>query len=636
MRQFNFTWTTIGWLLIGYGLFFIPSLTQAQAVIEKFSLELKDESLPEALKQIEKKGGKSILFTYNGTESYRVTASIHEKTEREAIEFVLKGKPFVSVEREEYFVVQRKKSDKAIVVEGKVYDEKGNPLPFVNILALAADSSFITGSVTEEDGSFRLPAIAGEDCLLKATYIGYCSQIVPCRQQNTIRLQLDTKLLKEVVVTAERPLIERKDGTLTAHVAGTPLSLMGSASEMISHLPFVTGTEGTYTVLGRGTPEIYINGRKVYDVSELEKITSDEIRSVDLINNPGAEYDASVRAVLKIRPVRRKGDGFSANATSQLSQAHRTSHDQQLNLNYRHGGLDIFTRLSFQQWKDWQQQENNQTIKADTAWNIRNRLHLESDGGSTYSASGFNYELNENHSFGAQYSGTFSMEGNGGWVSDMDITANGTADDHIHNVFTETANPARYHSVNTYYQGKVRNLDIDMNFDYIKNKSGKEQESVEDSQIGNDRIVNTRYEADNDLYAFKLTLSHPAGNGTLKAGTEMSWTEHRDSYVNPEHILPNSRNSLKEAHSAAFVSYSIPLQSWYLSAGLRYEHIRNRYYVDNVYNETQSRNYDNIFPNLSISKAFGDVQTSLSYSAYTSRPSYSSLSSNRQYNDRFT
>ena len=79
--------------------------------------------------------------------------------------------------------------------------------------------------------------IAGEDCLLKATYIGYRPQIIPCRQQNTIRLQPDTELLKEVVVTASRPLIERKDGTLTANIAGTPLSLMGSAKEMISHLP---------------------------------------------------------------------------------------------------------------------------------------------------------------------------------------------------------------------------------------------------------------------------------------------------------------------------------------------------------------------------------------------------------------
>ena len=42
--------------------------------------------------------------------------------------------------------VQRKKSDKAIAIAGKVYDEKGAPLPFVNILALAADSSFLAGS----------------------------------------------------------------------------------------------------------------------------------------------------------------------------------------------------------------------------------------------------------------------------------------------------------------------------------------------------------------------------------------------------------------------------------------------------------------------------------------------------------
>ena len=69
IRQFSFTWTAIGWLLMGYGLFFVLSPLQAQSAIKKFSLELKNESLPEALKQIEKAGGKNILFTYNGTES---------------------------------------------------------------------------------------------------------------------------------------------------------------------------------------------------------------------------------------------------------------------------------------------------------------------------------------------------------------------------------------------------------------------------------------------------------------------------------------------------------------------------------------------------------------------------------------
>ncbi len=90
IRQFDFTWTAIGWLLIGYGLFFALPLLQAQTSAKKFSLELKKEGLPEALKQIEKAGGKNILFTYNGTESYRVTVSIREKTEHEAIDLVLR------------------------------------------------------------------------------------------------------------------------------------------------------------------------------------------------------------------------------------------------------------------------------------------------------------------------------------------------------------------------------------------------------------------------------------------------------------------------------------------------------------------------------------------------------------------
>ena len=74
----------------------------------QFSIELKDKPLPAALKLIEKEGGKNIIFSYNETESYRVTASIRQKTELEAIGTVLNGTPFICKEREEYFVIQKK------------------------------------------------------------------------------------------------------------------------------------------------------------------------------------------------------------------------------------------------------------------------------------------------------------------------------------------------------------------------------------------------------------------------------------------------------------------------------------------------------------------------------------------------
>lgn len=119
----------------------------------------KNEKLSAALKQIEKMGGKNILFAYEETENYHVTASIRKQTQDEAIRTVLKGKPFNCIERTDYFVIQRKGKDgKTTQVRGTIYGDRNEPLAYANVILLAAaDSAFITGCVTAEDGSFILP-----------------------------------------------------------------------------------------------------------------------------------------------------------------------------------------------------------------------------------------------------------------------------------------------------------------------------------------------------------------------------------------------------------------------------------------------------------------------------------------------
>ena len=484
IRQFGFTWTAISWLLMGYGLFFALSPLQAQTAIKKFSLELKNESLPEALKQLEKAGGKNILFTYNGTESYRVTVSIREKTEREAIDLVLTGKPFLCIEREEYFVVQRKKSDKAIAVEGKVYDEKGTPLPFVNILALAADSSFLAGSVTEEDGSFHLPPIAGEDCLLKATYIGYRPQIIPCRQQNTIRLQPDTELLKEVVVTASRPLIERKDGTLTANIAGTPLSLMGSAKEMISHLPFVTGSDGEFTVLGRGTPEIYINGRKVRDKTELDRLQANEILSAEIITTPGVQYGSSVGAVIRLHTIRKRGQGMSGSFYTDYSQGHEPIGNEGISLNYRTGGLDIFVKGDFAEINNHTTNISSQDIYASSDWNQSTENKSKQTYRTFNGELGFNYEIDEDQSFGMRYMPGTNI-GNAHTTNEGTtlILQDGKEVDHLHALRQTDAHTGWWQAANGYYNGTFGKWNIDFNTDYLYGRDRIRQYANEGLQI---------------------------------------------------------------------------------------------------------------------------------------------------------
>ena len=164
------------------------------------------------------------------------------------------------------------------------------------------------------------------------------------RAQDRIQLLPDALALEEVTVTAERPLIEASANGLKANVVGTSLAKMGTAGEMLSHLPFVTGKDGSYTVLGHGTPEIYINNRKVRDTSELDRLRADEIVSAEVITTPGAEYASNVSSVIRIKTIKQRGQGWSGNVNLNYNQGRWAMANQQVSLNYRTGGLDIFAK----------------------------------------------------------------------------------------------------------------------------------------------------------------------------------------------------------------------------------------------------------------------------------------------------
>lgn len=92
---------------------------------------------------------------------------------------------------------------------------------------------------------------------------------------------------------------------------------------------------------------IYINGRQVRDLSELEQLNSKEIAKVELIINPGAEYDAEVKAVLRIKTVKPVGEGIGGSVRTALQKGELWSNNQQVALNYRKQKLDIFGSLYY-------------------------------------------------------------------------------------------------------------------------------------------------------------------------------------------------------------------------------------------------------------------------------------------------
>lgn len=115
-----------------------------------------------------------------------------------------------------------------------------------------------------------------------------------------------------------------------------------------------TGTSeenDAYEVFGKGSPIIYVNGRLLRDLSELDQLKSEDIKNVELITSPGARYDASVKAVVKIttRPI--KGEGFGFDVRSGYNQWEYAGFVEQLNWNYRRDKLDVFGTVYYRKVK---------------------------------------------------------------------------------------------------------------------------------------------------------------------------------------------------------------------------------------------------------------------------------------------
>lgn len=200
-------------------------------------------------------------------------------------------------------------------ITGRVVDDDDAAMEYVNAVAInRADSAYITGCVTDADGRFlfhNMPDSA--DVLVRLTSVGFmpvtCA-VPPSGDVGTVSMAPQTLMLGEVVVKSDRPVTAIRGNALVTNIDNTVLAHAGTANDVLAQVPMVLWHDGKFTVFGKGTPLIYINGRKMQDVHELQELSSEEIKNVEVITNPGARYDASVKSVIRITTsVHRARDG---------------------------------------------------------------------------------------------------------------------------------------------------------------------------------------------------------------------------------------------------------------------------------------------------------------------------------------
>ena len=603
----------------------IVTVANAQKITHTF----QDVPLSDALKYIQTQATDyNITFIYDELEDFRVTTHIQNKAVHDAILQIVGFYPVRVVKsgKHEIYVECTHKTDRHLT--GTIIDEQGQPVAYANIAVLnPADSTLLCGGVSNESGYFAVP-IEQDNVLARISYIGYKTVYRHYKgsELGIIRMQPETQ---GVTVKGQRLLYTATDRGLQVTIQGTPLEQFGSVSEMLSHLPLMMSNG---EVAGHGKPEIYINNKKVRNEDELNRLRADEILSAEIITNPGVEYGADVTSVIRLKTVRKTGEGWSGNFSAAYRQGKEYYANGNAALNYRtRNGMDFFARGFMTSNNQVINATANDQLQASSTWNFQKETTFLNRYNYYFADFGWNWEISEKHSLGLTYTANnYITDATHSIETDEEVWRDGQFKEAETNKTVTSLKPRMEHAVNAYYVGEIGKWKLDFSADYY---GGHSESDMEGGTVG-EKGVSSKTLTKNNLLAEKLVVTAPFPLGSLTFGEEVANVDRTSDFTQSGFSADNSVHQQTTTWSL-FVNYALQMKKLSLNAGLRWQNEHNDYETNGRKNAEQSPDYHVLIPRLSLTYRTERWTNTLSYQCFRRNPAYSTLSTAINYRSKY-
>ena len=521
-----------------------------------------------------------------------------------------------------------------IIYSGRaISSEDKAPIPLANIVLLAQDSSFIAGGVTDELGRYSITTEQGKvPQWIRATCIGYEDLLRPIsrypREGAEIILEVQTNQLQDVTVRAKRKAFKLKDGTFVANVSAVPsLRNSGSIDNLLNRIPFVQGSDGSFSVLGTGgEATLYLDGQRVEDASILQHLRSQDIASVEVINTPGAQYKASTNSVIKIQTIKKQNmTSFSASQYALLQNRLSTY----TGVNVAHSNARAYWSFN--------------AGYSHTAMASGNSDYYSMPNGSgdlleTFSSSDM---TNRSDFFmgGLGLNISPAKETNIGFVSNLkvgaakfDVASEGLIHKEsgivrLNTPYTSQIDSRPYKSTSSlYYNGKIGATSVNVT-DEILLGSGTNT-SIYD-EAGTSAHAQTKGAQRYGMNSLMLSFQTPVKGVKLDYGAELALSFNKNELQQTEQGIVTDviSSTVKNGQTLLGTFVDVRAQwlglSWY--AGLRYEYEASSYTQNGTRVTRQKPSPHVLSPSFSLSYSGEDLRATLSYRRSLNRPAYSSL-----------
>ncbi len=528
------------------------------------------------------------------------------------------------------------------------------PIPFANVILTQEDGNIVNGGITDEDGNFSITAKKGKYKLI-ISFIGYVDmnqdiELLDTINLGTITLTDSTTSLDEVVIKTTKKVIERKPDRLIFNVENSIAASGGDAMDALRVAPGIALQNNAITMIGRGESRVMIDGRLLQLSGEelvdfLASIAADDIKKIEIITNPPAQYEAAGNGGL-INIVYKRGARNSWKNNTSLAYNQNKYQFTTLRNNFFYNKNRLRFSLSTNgTLGNRREDEEIDVLYPDGQWlsdanvkarrdNISGRLSID-------------YDITEKTTIGAQYLGNYS-------TPDYDILANTqifNATNQIDSTLINNSFSGRSinsHLYNVHMTTKLDTLDrkISFDLDYFDYDNKLKQNDLVNSFSPNGDFIGINLQSQNlgnqriDNVSFKVDVEHPFSNININYGGKISFIKTINDLQNltiqsaAPLFNPNSSNEFEytEKIQAAYINGSKKIgDHWEFQAGLRLENTDTEGFSKTL-NQKNTNQYLKLFPTAYISYQKNDNHTfSFNYGKRINRPSFRNLNPFRIY-----
>ncbi|ARV09762.1 glucosamine-6-phosphate deaminase [Winogradskyella sp. PC-19] len=534
-----------------------------------------------------------------------------------------------------------------LTLTGKVVDEQQKPISFANITLFSLDTEiFIKGTSSNDDGVFELTSLSDGTYTLKISFIGFKTIEKTVEIKGDVRLKNivlveDSETLEAVTVNAKRPTIIRKPDRLTFNIENTALT-EGSTLQVLKSTPGIIVSEGSINI--KSSPAtVFINNRRVQLTSDeliqlLESAPANSVKSVDVITNPPASYDADSGSVINIIMSKNLVTGYRGSVATNYTQGAFPRYNAATSHYFKNDKINLNLNYSYTNQKINREEENgidyfdsngniNQIWNSDIDRNTKTETHNANINFDYYVSDKTTLSLTSTALFTPYFKYrilnlTDINDANSNFLENF--TANNLSRDDKFNIGSDL-------NLSTEFDNGSR---LSFNGHYTIYNYSRNQAVFQNNSNQPDSEFNTVANQNTDIYTAKIDYSLPINDSSsFETGLKFSNinTESditRVDVINGSEVINTANSNIfnyDENVFAAYANYSKSWEKWDIVVGLRAEQTNVDGFSPTL-NQTNTQDYFKWFPNASISHNFSDNFSLYgNYKRSITRPSYTSL-----------